>query len=268
VGNSTGSVNGFNNVGGLVGYNHDGTISNSYLQGSVNGSNYVGGLVGFNMNGTITNAYAKASATGNNEIGGLVGHNNGTVSNSYSTGSVTGTNDVGGLVGFNMMMGTITNSFWDKTIFETDNGLGTGKTTAEMKQQSTFTDWDFDYIWAIDETTNDGYPHFDIREAPEPPVAKEPSTIIIEEVTYYQIASLENLIWLSENSDHWDKHYIQTAENIDAETTNLLDGEAGFTPIGTNNIKFTGTYDGQGNTISNLFIDRPNTDNVGLFGYV
>ena len=31
---------------------------------------------------------------------------------------------------------------------------------------------------------------------------------------------------------------------------------------------FTGTFDGQGKTISNLFINRGSTNNVGLFGYV
>ena len=45
---STGSVNGTNNVGGLVGYNPYGIISNSYSTGSVNGTSYVGGLAGYN----------------------------------------------------------------------------------------------------------------------------------------------------------------------------------------------------------------------------
>lgn len=45
-----------------------------------------------------------------------------------------------------------------------------------------------------------------------------------------------------------------------------------FTPIGSNPFQggaaFTGTFNGQGHTISNLTINRPSTDNVGLFGYV
>ncbi len=85
----------------------------------------------------------------------------------------------------------------------------------------------------------------------------------------YKIANLNNLYWLSQNQEHWNKHYIQTAENIDATAVASLDGGKGFIPIGKNfSNSFTGTYNGQGHTISNLFIDRPNTDNVGLFGYV
>jgi len=45
-------------------------------------------------------------------------------------------------------------------------------------------------------------------------------------------------------------------------------GGEGWEPIGTSYDKFTGTFNGQGYDISNLFINRPDEDNVGLFGYV
>ena len=101
-------------VGGLVGQNYQGTITNSYATGSVTGS-YVGGLVGYNFYGTITNSYATGSVTGSYGVGGLVGMNNmGPITNSYATGSVvltgSGNSRVGGLVGHNYQ-GTITNSY-------------------------------------------------------------------------------------------------------------------------------------------------------------
>ena len=40
----------------------------------------------------------------------------------------------------------------------------------------------------------------------------------------------------------------------------------GWAPIGNNSNKFTATLDGRGHTISNLYINRSSTDNVGLFG--
>ena len=43
---------------------------------------------------------------------------------------------------------------------------------------------------------------------------------------------------------------------------------AGFVPIGSTATKFTGAFNGQGRTITNLTINRPTTDDVGLFGYV
>jgi hypothetical protein len=109
------NITGASFVGGLVGANWRGTVSDSYSSGSVTGSvtirniNYeehVGGLVGFNSEGTVHNSYSSGSVTGKECVGGLVGWNGGAyrlaiVSNSYSTANVTGDWLVGGLVGMN-----------------------------------------------------------------------------------------------------------------------------------------------------------------------
>ena len=42
----------------------------------------------------------------------------------------------------------------------------------------------------------------------------------------------------------------------------------GWLPIGNNNSGFCGKFNGNGHTISNLWINRPNTDYIGLFGYI
>ena len=110
-------------VGGLVGWNSNGSISNSYATGSVTGT-HAGGLVGTNATGNanIRNSYATASvidssgSTGSN-LGGLVGYNNtGSISNSYATGSVSASGSspsVGGLVGHDVGVTgrTINNSY-------------------------------------------------------------------------------------------------------------------------------------------------------------
>ena len=95
------SVSGGRCVGGLVGYNSSSTITNCYSSGSVEGYYYIGGLVGYNYDGTITTSFSTGSITGNNDVGGLVGWNYGTITNCYSTGSVAGSFVVGGLVGTN-----------------------------------------------------------------------------------------------------------------------------------------------------------------------
>jgi hypothetical protein len=87
------------------------------------------------------------------------------------------------------------------------------------------------------------------------------------ETNPYEIATIKNLFWLSQNNAEWNKHYIQTA-NIDASVSETWDNGAGFTPIGNENIKFTGTYYGLSHTIDNLYINRPNKNSVGLFGFV
>ena len=42
----------------------------------------------------------------------------------------------------------------------------------------------------------------------------------------------------------------------------------GFEPVGNPSTPFTGTVNGNGHTISDLYINRPDEGNVGLFGYV
>ncbi|OQX96518.1 MAG: hypothetical protein B6I24_11285 [Bacteroidetes bacterium 4572_128] len=67
----------------------------------------------------------------------------------------------------------------------------------------------------------------------------------------FQIATLDNLHWLTQNFIYWGKHYIQTAD-IDAIETSAWDNGQGFLPIGNDNHRFSGVYDGQNHVISNL----------------
>jgi hypothetical protein len=109
----TGSVLGYYNIGGLVGYNR-GTISNCYFRGSVSGGDGVGGLCGENHYGTISACYARGAVTGGHNsryLGGLCGYTYYvTISNCYATGNVTGGDNsqcLGGLFGVNNHGGII-----------------------------------------------------------------------------------------------------------------------------------------------------------------
>ncbi|NGZ90211.1 WD40 repeat domain-containing protein, partial [Psychroflexus sp. C1] len=90
----------------------------------------------------------------------------------------------------------------------------------------------------------------------------------------YKIATKENLLWLSQNSStEWDAVYEQTAdilfEDADFESSgDFYNNSDGFLPIGDGTTNFTGSYDGQGNTIDGLFIDRSSEALNGLFGYI
>ena len=115
---STGHVTGIRYLGGLVGYlagyNVKGTVTKCYSTGNVTGNKDVGGLVGFNDWGTVSNSYASGTVNGNDFIGNLVGVNGGTVSNSYASGTANGNNSVGNLVGVNG--GTVSNSYASGTV--------------------------------------------------------------------------------------------------------------------------------------------------------
>jgi len=81
----------------------------------------------------------------------------------------------------------------------------------------------------------------------------------------YQVATLENLLWISTNSDSWSSHFKQTAPIDASDTANWNDG-AGFSPIGNAITKFAGSYNGNHHPIDCLTIIRT-VDNIGLFGW-
>ena len=84
----------------------------------------------------------------------------------------------------------------------------------------------------------------------------------------YQIDSLANLLWISQDSSSWGDTLVQTSDINADETVNWNSG-AGFTPIGhpTGTINyFTGYYDGEGHTITGLFISQSSGNAIGLFG--
>ena len=59
--------------------------------------------------------------------------------------------------------------------------------------------------------------------------------------------------------------YVLTG-NIDASATASWNDGAGFLPIGNSSTPFTGTFDGNGYSISDLTINAPFATDVGLFG--
>ncbi|HPR32505.1 MAG TPA: GLUG motif-containing protein, partial [Prolixibacteraceae bacterium] len=83
----------------------------------------------------------------------------------------------------------------------------------------------------------------------------------------YQISNLDELKRLSEDESLWDKHFIQTA-HIDASATSTWNGGTGWSPIGNFSSNFSGSYDGQGHSISSLYSNRTGMDYQGLFGIV
>jgi len=76
----------------------------------------------------------------------------------------------------------------------------------------------------------------------------------------YQIETLEQLDAMRNEPD---AHFVQTADIDASETVDWNDGE-GFLPIRN----FSGSFDGNGHEISGLTINRPDEDNIGLFGSI
>ena len=169
---TTGTVNGAQNVGGMAGQN-SGEIQQSHSAVEVTGDSgnewRVGGLVGLNSDGIISDSYANGSVTGESETGGLVGWNNtdGMISHSYATGDVSGSSTYGGLIGFNSA--TVDSCYWDTETSGQSAGFGgqgsdassegvAGLTTAEMQgpdAEDNMPGLTFGQVWAAED---DVYP--------------------------------------------------------------------------------------------------------------
>lgn len=171
------SVNGFSRAGGIVGMmGANSVLEKSFSTAKVRGSTIdfrdvrSGGLVG-DLAGSIIDCFSigEVSSEGFDfafgiAAGGLVGRAAGRISNSYSSGKVTALSASGGvfeggLIGFTIST-TIENSFWDQeTSLQSLGSSGVRKTTAEMKNQATFIDWDFTLntgVWKI-QKAEDGF---------------------------------------------------------------------------------------------------------------
>lgn len=164
---STSDVTGTgSNSGGLVGVIDYSTILTSFSRGMVNGKINAGGLVGYLNQGTLRNCYSHSNVTIISSwwgCGGLVGNAGGLIiEDCYSIGTVTisGVTETGGLLGYQWET-TINTSFWDtQTSGTATSASGTGKTTAEMKNMSTFNNagWDGS-VWFKDDGVNNDYPY-------------------------------------------------------------------------------------------------------------
>ncbi|WP_346905857.1 GLUG motif-containing protein [Clostridium sp.] len=269
---ATTSVVGHIHVGGLVGTAESLTINECFTTGNIKALNIVGGLVGSNievgnaselkMNNcySLSNIEATHNSTGN--AGGLLGlSKKSTINNCYFAGTIKGAEaHKGALVGNNNISGDIINSFYDgvkvnlipKKSYEMFSRLTTG-----MAKQQSYTDWNFDTIWAIDE--NASYPYLKSLSKPS-----NVNMILPLKDVEAGTGSIDNPYIISTKDQLKNVRFDLTANY---KLANDIDLEGiDFLPIGHKGALFIGIFDGNGYTIKNLKINQPNEDYVGLFG--
>jgi hypothetical protein len=290
---TTGRVLGYWSVGGLVGFNNRGMITNSFSTADINGTTIsIGGLVGFNeFNGTISNCMFMGSVSGEEITGGLVGANGGRIFNCYSTGSVSGASGIGGLVGncdgivsncFSTGRvqgsggglvgrgdeGIVMNSYWDiQTSGCASSVMGIGRTTQQMKQAVTFLGWNScdKMTWTISEGQD--YPHLLWEGKPEVPLpTHQLSEFLSGSGTHdnpYLIYTAEQFNTIGQFSCEWDKHFSLM---LDLDLSGYSETE--FHMIGgKTDTPFAGVFDGQGHVIVG-FHSKGGGGNKGLFRFL
>lgn len=96
------SVEGYDNVGGIIGFNAGGDINNVSFKGSITGSGEnIGGIVGCNTGGNIYNCTNTVNINVKGEnVGGIAGSNyNNSIINCNNNALIKGKQNVGGIAG-------------------------------------------------------------------------------------------------------------------------------------------------------------------------
>jgi len=155
--------------GGLVGYNANGDIEQSFASGDIGGK-IGGGLVGINGDtrtgeGVVNQCYATGAVKSQRFLGGLIGDSDpGVISHCYSIGKVGMGEEAGGLMGDVFYQYEFDHSYWDITTSGREQGAGkgnvegvTGLTDAELK--SALPDGFDPQVWGQGANINNGYPY-------------------------------------------------------------------------------------------------------------
>ena len=272
---NTGKVTGSNDVGGVCGTN-DGTVTNCYNTGSVTGSSQVGGVCGMNMMGSVTNCYNAGNVTGTGDhVGGVCGLNFGNVTNCYNSGTVAGSSQVGGVCGGNYDA-TVTNCYYLDTCGAA--GEGTSKTAGEFASGEVawlLSTGENGEIWGQNLTLDpkDTYPVLGGLKVVQngDGYANE----LNQDGDFYLISTADELR-LFASMVNGGQTRISAKLTADIELNNTTGWENwsesnapanSWTPIGSGSQPFTGTLDGDGHSVSGIYINST-ADYQGLVGYL
>ncbi len=211
---SDGKVEGNNNVGGLVGYLTHGAFSECYNKSNVYGLNNVGGICGYyDVYGASrnNNIYNLGDVYGESNVGGICGssysHYFITYTNCYNTGVINYLNNTyGSIVGYKDGYGFVdgcyylngtNNKFYNcyylkdsaDTACSSTEISATVLTTEQMKQEDSFSGFDFNNIWIIDNDVDMKYPQ--LRNNMENPAEEISIKDLPEKLTYYHHEELD-----------------------------------------------------------------------------
>ena len=222
--NSNGKVEGNNNVGGLFGYFASGAFSECYNKSNVYGLENVGGICGnfynkrlacngygygnpyyytyyYYGNAKNSNSYNDGNISGETSVGGIIGLSDNYNSSQYilytncnNSGVINYLNNHGSIVGaIDGSYNSFTNCYYLKdsadTACSSTEISATILTAEQMKQEDSFSGFDFNKIWIIDNDVDMKYPQ--LRNNMENP----PEEISIKEfpkkLTYYHHEELD-----------------------------------------------------------------------------
>lgn len=261
-------VTGKESAGGVCGKN-SGTVQMSYNTGAVTGTLKTGGVCGESADGsTLANCYNTGMLVGDSVVGGICGsvESSADVSSSFSMAEICGNSEIGGNIG----TGPSKNCFYSKDFFLKEDFGGPVETKDLTRRQSGFSGDIWERGSYTKGTENGRYRSDNYTLISLKGVGKAQSgelrmynyfTTTGDSWRYYNpITTADEFEKLTQNSAMWRRNYVLQSD-IDLSGRNI-------TPIGNEVTPFYAHFSGDGHKISNLIIDQPDSDNVGLFGYV
>lgn len=261
-------VTGKESAGGVCGKN-SGTVQMSYNTGAVTGILKTGGVCGESTDGsTLANCYNTGMLIGDSVVGGICGsvESSADVSSSFSMAEICGNSEIGGNIG----TGPSKNCFYSKDFFLKEDFGGPVETKDLTSRLSGFSGDIWERGSYTKGTENGRYRSDNYTLIRLKGVGKAQSgelrmynyfTVTGDSWRYYNpITTADEFEKLTQNSAMWRRNYVLQSD-IDLSGRNI-------TPIGNEVTPFYAHFSGDGHKISNLIIDQPDSDNVGLFGYV
>lgn len=261
-------VTGKESAGGVCGKN-SGTVQMSYNTGAVTGTLKTGGVCGESADrSTLANCYNTGMLVGDSVVGGICGsvESSADVSSSFSMAEICGNSEIGGNIG----TGPSKNCFYSKDLFLKEDFGGPVETKDLTSRLSGFSGDIWERGSYTKGTENGRYRSDNYTLISLKGVGKAQSgelrmynyfTVSGDSWRYYNpITTADEFQKLTQNSAMWRRNYVLQSD-IDLSGRNI-------TPIGNEVTPFYAHFSGDGHKISNLIINQPDSDNVGLFGYV
>ncbi|MBR4619912.1 MAG: hypothetical protein IKO46_02905, partial [Salinivirgaceae bacterium] len=299
---NTGTVSGFSYVGGICGNGLDTYIAKCYNTGTVSGTSSVGGICG--SEGTQTNCYNTGTVSGsgyNPSVGGICGEN-GTQNNCYYLAGCGSKNNLG--------VSTTADEFASGKITYLLNGSTSGgniawrQTLGNGNDAYPVLDNTHAVVYATQPCTSEfsntagvvkEHPSMNtighctacdkfITQGTLVTVSNYGSlNLTADFVGYYAISNSAELYWFADKvntNGGTSMNAVLTADIVVNEKVLKADGTLNgiptyrWTPIGTSTYRYEGTFDGNGHTISGLYLVYTTNDYypaggkcVGLIGY-
>ena len=141
-------------AGGLIAVSSDDIISSCHSDVTMIAGEWQGGLIGVTEDTSVSDAYVVGAVSSLTATwsGGLVGAaDDSTFNRVYDAGTFVGTSTFfGALIGAATGTTTVTDGFWDTGTTNVFSGsVGTSESDSAMRQQSTYSDFDFVNTWVM-----------------------------------------------------------------------------------------------------------------------